>query len=45
MMDGEREFIFQNGSSTAGFAWLGTGSSVNQTTIYVQTDDENLVGT
>lgn len=35
MMDQEREFVFQNGSTCSAFAWLGTGSTTNLTTIYV----------
>jgi hypothetical protein len=45
MMDREREFIFQNGSTCRRFAWLDSGSLEKNTTIWVQTDDENLVGT
>lgn len=41
----EREFVFQNGSDSSLFAWLGTMDSVNKTTVYVQTNDESLVGT
>jgi len=44
-MDAEKEFVFQNGSSTEKFAWLDSGDLNNQTTIWVQTDEENLVGT
>ena len=45
-MDAEKEFVFQNGSSTERFAWLDNGTDINnQTTIWVQTDEENLVGT
>lgn len=45
MMDRQREFIFQNGSSCSAFAWLDSGSFEKNTTIWVQTDEENLVGT
>ena len=45
-MDAEKEFVFQNGSSTERFAWLDNGTDINnQTTVWVQTDEENLVGT
>lgn len=44
-MDNGREFIFQNGSSCKAFSWLDSGSFDKNTTIWVQTDDENLVGT
>ena len=44
-MDKEREFVFQNGSKCDKFAWLDSGSLEKNTTIWVQTDEENLVGT
>lgn len=45
-MDAEKELVFQNGSTTERFAWLDGGTDLNsQTTIWVQTDEENLVGT
>jgi hypothetical protein len=44
-MDQEKEFVFQNGSSCSQFAWLDSGDLNRDTTIWVQTDDENLVGT
>jgi hypothetical protein len=45
MMDSEKEFIFQNGSTAKYFANLGSGNTTNSTTVYVQTNDESLVGT
>ena len=45
MMDQGREFLFQNGSTCSAFAWLDSGSFEKNTTIWVQTDEENLVGT
>lgn len=44
-MNPEQEFIFQNGTSSKLFAWLGNGNTTNSTTVYVQTNDESLVGT
>jgi hypothetical protein len=44
-MDPELEYVFQNGSDCSLFSWLGTGSSSNKTNVFVQTDDESLVGT
>lgn len=44
-MDPEREFVFQNGTDAKLFAWLGTVNTSNKTTVYVQTNDESLVGT
>ena len=44
-MSVNQEFVFQNGSSCSNFAWLDNGTLNNDTTIWVQTDDENLVGT
>jgi hypothetical protein len=45
MMDPEREYTFQNGTSASYFSWLGKGNTTNSTTLYVQTNDESLVGT
>jgi hypothetical protein len=44
-MSEEKEFVFQNGSSSSSFAWLDQGDLNKATTIWVQTDEENLVGT
>lgn len=44
-MTEEQEFIFQNGSSCSAFAWLGKDTLGQNTTVWVQTDDQNLVGT
>lgn len=48
-MSPEKEFVFQNGSDTKLFAWLGTSNSSstvnNKTNLFVQTNDESLVGT
>jgi hypothetical protein len=41
----EKEFVFQNGSAAKYFSWLGAGSTSNISTVYVQTNDESLVGT
>ncbi len=44
-MDMEKEFVFQNGTQCSSFAWLDSGDLNKDTTIWVQTDEENLVGT
>lgn len=44
-MNEEKEFVFQNGSSCKAFSWLDSGDLNKDTTLWVQTDDENLVGT
>lgn len=44
-MTSDREFVFQNGSACSRFAWLGNDTLGKNTTLWVQTDDENLVGT
>lgn len=44
-MNAEKEFVFQNGSSAENFAWLDNGDLNNQTTVWVQTNEESLVGT
>lgn len=43
-MDREREFVFQNGSKCDRFAWLDSGDFNKNTTVWVQTNDESLVG-
>lgn len=45
MMDKEKEYVFQNGSVCSAFTWLGVQGSSDWTNIYVQTNDESLVGT
>ena len=45
MMNSESEMVFQNGSDSKLFAWLGTAATKDPTTVYAQTDDESLVGT
>jgi predicted transcriptional regulator len=44
-MTPEQEFVFQNGTNSKLFAWLGTNTVANKTIVYVQTNDEALVGT
>jgi hypothetical protein len=44
-MDEERESVFQNGSTCSSFAWLDSGDINKDTTLWVQTDEETMVGT
>ena len=44
-MDMEKELVFHNGSKCGTFAWLDSGDLNKDTTVWVQTDEENLVGT
>jgi hypothetical protein len=44
-MNSEKEIVFQNGTSCDKFAWLDQGDINKDTTVWVQTDEENLVGT
>ncbi len=43
-MNDERELVFQNGTDAENFAWLGSSSN-SRSRVYVQSNDESLVGT
>lgn len=44
-MSSEKELVFQNGSDSKLFAWMGAPNTDNATKVFVQTNDESLVGT
>lgn len=39
------EYVFQNGSSSSLFSWIGNKNLTDNSTLYVQTNDESMVGT